>query len=78
MPLYERLVGGFTDRHDHIDTVVGHVWVRGSNPIQAKCGHTERGFNPSVHDAIPVRNVSQMCDGCHSAVITGRNPEVTV
>lgn len=69
MPIYERLVGGFTDRHDHIDTVKGHIWVQGSNPVQAKCGHAELDYKPTVHEFIPVHNASQMCDGCQAAFV---------
>lgn len=69
MSLYERLVGGFTDRGDHIDTVKGHVWINGSNPIRAKCGHMEPGYNPTVHQAIYVVDANQMCDDCYAAII---------
>jgi len=69
---YRRLQGGYTDRGDHIDSRIGHLWADLGSETEApktKCELTYHGYMPGVHSFQRISNHDGMCDKCYQAHI---------
>ena len=60
--LFLKIVGGYTDRGDRIETI-GHFWKSFQGVPEALCGQMEPNYRSSVHDVRMVGD-GPTCNQC--------------